>query len=130
MKQFLKNFWLYFKFHRINSFPLPIVQWDTGLYLHLQDHTVLLLSCFSSKKSRINNVDCRFLVLHQVVLSLCLLLKWILQIIDLSLLWELWELFVICMSEVRMGGSLAKERQKVLWIDWSLQNRRKSSEPS
>lgn len=98
MKQFLKKIWLYFKFPRINSLPLPIAQWDTGLYLYLQDHTVLVLSCFSSNKSRINKAVCRFLGSHQVVLSLCLLLKWILQIIDLSLLWELWELFVICMS--------------------------------
>lgn len=53
MKQFLKKFWLCFKFPRINSLPLSIAQWDTGLYLHLQDHTVLLLSCFSSKKAEL-----------------------------------------------------------------------------
>jgi len=88
---FFHIFWLYFRFCRTRSFPLPVVQWATGRYLDLQDEVLLLLSCVSPKKTRWKTAVCGVWGSHWAVLTSCLLPWWIPQAIDLSSLQELGE---------------------------------------
>lgn len=105
-------FWLYFKFYKANSFPLPIVQWNIGHYLHLQDLMVLLLSCFSPKKNRKNKAFSRLLGSHWTVLSLCSLWRDSYRLLISPLRFE--SLFVICKSSVKMGSSFKGKTKDIL----------------